>query len=154
MHYAQIFLLHDNQFWSKQHITFQLATVIYGDPNTYGSIFAFIIGFILRLGGGEPFFKLKPFIYYPGGTNFPFKTFAMFVSLITLWTVSYLAKYLFVSGCISPRFDILQCNLANGGRSLALKKVDKSVEKVDTESEKTEMEKETFETDLHYETTL
>ena len=145
MSYAQHFLFYYNQFCSKWHLTFQLATVIYGDPNTYGSICAFITGFILRLGGGEPFFKLKPFIYYPGGTNFPFKTFAMVVSLITLWTVSYLAKHLFVSGCISPRFDILQCNLANGGRSLGLKKLDQPNEDIEMESEKTGVENKTFE---------
>jgi len=78
----------------------------------------------------------------------------MVVSLITLWTVSYLAKYLFVSGCISPRFDILQCNLANGGRSLALKKLDQPMEEVEMDSEKTGVENKTFEKDLQYETKL
>jgi len=95
----------------------QLVAVVYLDPNTYGSVAAYIIGLILRLGGGEPTFNLAPFISYPGGKQFPFKTFAMLISGITLIIVSALAKYLFVKGFIKPEWDILGCNLANGGRS-------------------------------------
>jgi len=113
-------------------LIFQLASVIYGDPNTYGSICAFIIGVILRLGGGEPFFKLKPFIYYPGGNNFPYKTFSMLVSFVTLWVISYSVKYVFTRGWVSPRYDILQCNLAYGGRSLTLKNTPKNNKEIDT----------------------
>ena len=82
---------------------------------------AYVIGLVLRLGGGEETFNLKPFIYYPGEANFPYKTFAMIISLITLLFVSFLARFMFEKGVLSPKYDILKCNLANGGRGIALK---------------------------------
>ena len=85
-----------------------------------------MIGLTLRLGGGEPAFNLDPFIYYPGKANFPHKTFAMIVSMATLLTVSYLVKFLFINNIIPPKFDVFKCNLAFGGRGIALKKKAKS----------------------------
>nr|XP_039265400.1 high affinity choline transporter 1-like [Styela clava] len=96
----------------------QLLCVIYFDPNTYGSICAFTLGLILRLGGGEPAFKLDPFIHYPYGTNFPYKTFSMIISLITLLVISYSVRYLFTSKILHEKFDIFDCNLARGGRTI------------------------------------
>ena len=96
---------------------------MYLDPNTYGSLPAYFIGIILRLGGGEPSFKLDPFIHYPGGLNFPFKTFAMVVSFITLVVFSYAAKYLFEKGIIPEKYDIFQCKLARGGRSIRIDEI-------------------------------
>ncbi|XP_076821253.1 high affinity choline transporter 1-like [Clavelina lepadiformis] len=101
----------------------QITSVMYLDPNTYGSLPAYFIGIILRLGGGEPSFKLDPFIHYPGGLNFPFKTFAMVVSFITLVVFSYAAKYLFEKGIIPEKYDIFQCKLASGGRSIRIDEI-------------------------------
>jgi len=101
----------------------QLCAVIYGDPNTYGSLLAYIVGLILRLGGGEPFFNLKPFINYPGGVYFPYKTFSMIVSAITLVVVSKLAKYVFSNKYLDAKWDILECNLAHGGKNFVNKNV-------------------------------
>ena len=65
--------------------------------NVYGSIMAYILGLLLRLGGGEPLISLKPFIEYPyyddiDGQLFPFRTLSMFVTLIKLILVSYVTK--------------------------------------------------------------
>jgi high affinity choline transporter 7 len=79
------------------------------DPkvNRFGSITAFAVSLVLRLGGGEPLFNLPPFLPYhelfapllPGapqdwydGTTmlFPFKTLAALVGLILLPLVSRL----------------------------------------------------------------
>ena len=93
----------------------QLTCVIYGDPNTYGSLFAFIVGVVFRLGGGEPTFNLKPFIPY--GDYVPHKTVAMLASAITLALVSLLFKCLFEKGIIPEKYDVFDCKLARGGRS-------------------------------------
>ena len=103
-------------------LTFQLVCVIYADPNTYGSASGYILGLILRLGGGEPFFGLAPFIYYPGGAYFPFKTFSMLMSGLTILVISRLAKFLFVGGYVDDKWDLMGCNLAHGGRSYLGKK--------------------------------
>lgn len=108
----------------------QLVCVIYADPNTYGSASAYIIALVLRLGGGEPFFNLEPYINYPGGNYFPFKTFSMLISGITLLVISNLAKFIFVNGYLKPEWDLLGCNLAHGGRSYLNKKA-QGVEKLD-----------------------
>lgn len=42
----------------------------------------------------------------------------MIISLITLLVVSYGVRYLFVSKILREEFDILDCNLANGGRTI------------------------------------
>ena len=82
--------------------------------NTYGSMAAFIVGIILRLGGGEPLISLPPLIKYPLYDEklkkqfFPFRTLAMLVSLITLMAVSYLFKVLFKRCGVSNKFDLFQ----------------------------------------------
>ena len=81
--------------------------MIYFDPNTYGSICAFVLGLILRFGGGEPAFGMEPFIRYPGGANFPYKTFAMLVTMATLMLVSRVARYVFT---LAPQYDFLHCH--------------------------------------------
>ena len=68
--------------------------------NTYGSLFAYCIGMFLRLGGGEPLIHLPPLIKYPLYTEvdgvptqkFPFRTFAMLVSMFSLIAISQLAR--------------------------------------------------------------
>ncbi|KAL1460098.1 hypothetical protein WDU94_012036 [Cyamophila willieti] len=66
--------------------------------NTYGSLSAYIMAFIVRISGGEPQLGLKPFIHYPDydyvleRQMFPFRTMAMLMSLSTLVSVSWLSK--------------------------------------------------------------
>jgi high affinity choline transporter 7 len=77
------------------------------DPkvNRTGSITAFCVSLVLRLGGGEPLFGLPHFIPYPeiftsdpkswyeagtGAMLFPFKTMAMVVGVLSLAVVSRL----------------------------------------------------------------
>lgn len=83
--------------------------------NTYGSLTAYIMAFIVRITGGEPIMGLPAFIYYPGYDDikkiqmFPFRTMAMLISLITLIGVSYATQKLFVSGRLAPSYDIFHC---------------------------------------------
>ncbi|MGH9937698.1 MAG: sodium:solute symporter family protein [Blastocatellia bacterium] len=75
------------------------------DPkvNRIGSITAFCVSLVLRLGGGEPLFNLPHFISYPeiftsepakwydaGAMLFPFKTLAAIVGIVLLPVVSRL----------------------------------------------------------------
>lgn len=88
----------------------QLACALF-DPkaNRVGSITAFCLSLILRLGGGEPLFGLPPTIPYPeifaallpgspqswyndGALLFPYKTLAALVGLIALPGVSRLSQ--------------------------------------------------------------
>lgn len=93
----------------------QLVCAIYVSfVNTYGSLAAFIVGLVLRLGGGESVIGLPPFIKYPlfdeklNKQFFPFRTLAMLASLITLITVSFIFNVIFRRLRISNRFDFLQ----------------------------------------------
>lgn len=104
----------------------QLISVLFvKGTNTYGSVAAYLFGMLLRIGGGEPYLRMPPFIYYPGWTTeqrihhmtgemedvvvqkFPFKTVSMLASFLGNVAVSYLAKYLFESGKISHKYDFL-----------------------------------------------
>ncbi|XP_077445234.1 high-affinity choline transporter 1-like [Stigmatopora argus] len=104
----------------------QLLSVLFvKGTNTYGSVAAYFFGMVLRIGGGEPYLQLPPFIYYPGWTieqrkhhitgdledvviqKFPFKTVSMLASFLGNVAFSYLAKYLFESGKLSHKYDFL-----------------------------------------------
>ncbi|KAG8453012.1 hypothetical protein GDO86_004717 [Hymenochirus boettgeri] len=82
--------------------------------NTYGSAAGFLVGFVLRLLGGERALKIPPMIYYPGCTLvdgnyvqlFPFKTFTMTVSLSTIIVISYLAQFLFMKKILPIQWDV------------------------------------------------
>ena len=93
----------------------QLCCVIYlPGANTYGSLMGYILGLILRVGGGEKNIGLKPFIKYPyynetDGQLFPFRTLAMIVSFTTIVVVSYSLKYLFEKEMIPLKYDFLHC---------------------------------------------
>ena len=93
----------------------QLCCVIYlPGANTYGSFMGYILGLILRVGGGEKNIGLKPFIKYPyynetDGQLFPFRTLAMIVSFTTIVIVSYSLKYLFEKEMIPLKYDFLHC---------------------------------------------
>ena len=66
--------------------------------NTYGSLSAYIVAFLIRLSGGEPMMGLPALIHFPGYDPvekvqlFPFRTMAMLVSLVTLAGVSWYTK--------------------------------------------------------------
>lgn len=83
--------------------------------NTYGSLAAYIIAFFVRLSGGEPLMHLDAFIHYPGWDEenqrqlFPFRTFAMLLSLITLIGVSWWTKWVFETGRLAPGYDFFRC---------------------------------------------
>lgn len=104
----------------------QLLSVLFiKGTNTYGSVAAYIVGLLLRIGGGEPYLKLPPFIYYPGWVieerihhltgdvehfvqqKFPFKSVSMVASFLANVVFSYVTKYLFESGMLSHKYDFL-----------------------------------------------
>ncbi|KAM4796173.1 high affinity choline transporter 1-like [Rhinophrynus dorsalis] len=85
--------------------------------NTYGSAAGFLFGFILRLLGGENSLKIPPVLHYPGCILvdgiyvqlFPFKTFTMILSLITIIVISYLTQFLFMKNILPVEWDV--CNV-------------------------------------------
>lgn len=109
----------------------QLLSVLFiRGTNTYGSVAGYVFGLLLRIGGGEPYLKLPPFIYYPGWyinkvvhhttgeverlvvQKFPFKTMSMLSSFLGNVAFSYLFKYLFESGTLSAKYDFLDAVVA------------------------------------------
>ena len=94
----------------------QLFCVIYiKDVNTYGALLGYIVGVILRVGGGEKVINLDPFIKYPyydeveNTQLFPFRTFAMLCSFVTIISVSYAMKFFFAFERIPKKLDVLKC---------------------------------------------
>ncbi|KAL1139531.1 hypothetical protein AAG570_006514 [Ranatra chinensis] len=81
--------------------------------NTYGSLAAYIVAFLVRTSGGEPLMGLPALIHYPGWDGekqlFPFRTMAMLMSLVTLIFVSWGTKYVFESGYLAPGYDWFRC---------------------------------------------
>ncbi|XP_061506774.1 high-affinity choline transporter 1 [Anopheles gambiae] len=83
--------------------------------NTYGSLAAYIIAFMVRLSGGEAMLGLPALIHYPGYNEetstqmFPFRTMAMIMSLITLVGVSWWTKWVFETGRLAPHYDYFRC---------------------------------------------
>ncbi|XP_076826169.1 high-affinity choline transporter 1-like [Clavelina lepadiformis] len=125
----------------------QLIAVVYFDPNSYGALPAYIYALIMRLGGGESFLGVPPFINYPGNVfpdkaNFPFKTFTMITSLIMLLSISYAAKFLFEKGYIPAKYDFFDCKLAYGGRKIELVHLESKASKDESSStnQKSEVE--------------
>nr|XP_039256008.1 high affinity choline transporter 1-like [Styela clava] len=102
----------------------QFTSVLFLDPNAYGSIPALIIGFLLRIGAGERFINFEPFIPFPSEGNYPYRTVAMVASFFILTVFSYIAKFLFEKGYIPDKYDFLNSNLANGGRTNKLKVIE------------------------------
>ncbi|KAL4635707.1 high affinity choline transporter 1 [Arapaima gigas] len=115
----------------------QLLSVLFvKGTNTYGSVAGYIFGLVLRIGGGEPYLRLPPFIYYPGWQQqpkvhhltkeveyvivqrFPFKTVSMLGSFLGNVIFSYLAKFLFESGTLSPKYDFLDAVLSKHSREI------------------------------------
>ncbi|KAJ8256030.1 hypothetical protein COCON_G00198940 [Conger conger] len=115
----------------------QLLSVLFvKGTNTYGSVAGYFFGMLLRIGGGEPYLYLPPFIYYPGwrresrvhhltkkveyfiNQRFPFKTVSMLASFLGNVMVSHLAKYLFESGKLSPKYDFLDAVLSKHSKEI------------------------------------
>lgn len=79
--------------------------------NTYGAFMGFVVGIILRFGGGEPSLNIPPFIFYPYydseyGQLFPYKTFTMICSFLTILLVSFITKELFTRGILPPELEV------------------------------------------------
>ena len=93
----------------------QLCCVVYlQGTNTYGSFLGYIVGLVLRVGGGEDKIGLPPFIKYPYYNDtdvqlFPFRTLAMIASFVTIILVSYALKFLFEKEIIPLKLDFLHC---------------------------------------------
>lgn len=83
--------------------------------NTYGSLVAYIVALLVRLSGGEPIMGFPALIHFPGydaAANkqlFPFRTLAMLLSLLTLYAVTRLSKWLFEEGRLAPGYDLFKC---------------------------------------------
>ncbi|XP_047456112.1 high-affinity choline transporter 1-like [Mugil cephalus] len=115
----------------------QLLSVLFvKGTNTYGSVAGYIFGLLLRIGGGEPYLKLPPFIYYPGWVTqekihhltgdveyfvqqrFPFKSVSMVASFLANVVFSYLTKYLFESGMLSHKYDFLDAVVSKHSKEI------------------------------------
>ncbi|XP_071358537.1 high-affinity choline transporter 1-like [Trachinotus anak] len=115
----------------------QLLSVLFvKGTNTYGSVAGYIFGLLLRIGGGEPYLKLPPFIYYPGWViqekvhhltgdkeyfiqqRFPFKSVSMLASFLANVAFSYLTKYLFESGMLSHKYDFLDAVVSKHSKEI------------------------------------
>ncbi|MFO0946688.1 MAG: sodium:solute symporter family protein [Planctomycetota bacterium] len=76
----------------------QLVMVLFSKrANWIGAAVGAAVGLFLRLGGGEPFLGIPPFLPYPMrdpelGIQFPFRTFAMLSGLATIYLVSRLTS--------------------------------------------------------------
>lgn len=82
--------------------------------NTYGSALGFIVGLVIRVLGGEPLLNIPTVLRFPFydeelGQLFPFRTFAMILSFITIISVSYLTEFLFVRKKLSLQYDVFKC---------------------------------------------
>lgn len=80
--------------------------------NAYGSFLGFVLGVILRFGGGEPTLGLDPFIKYPNYDEeeqmqlFPYKTLAMLCTFVTIVLFSYLTRWLFLNEYLPNKWEI------------------------------------------------
>ena len=93
----------------------QLSAVLFiSCANTYGAISGYFIGLLLRLGAGEPYLSLPAVLHYPGfssdmGQLFPFRTFSMLCSFLSIILISKTAEWIFTNCGLSEKFDILKC---------------------------------------------
>ncbi|XP_048238783.1 high affinity choline transporter 1-like isoform X1 [Haliotis rufescens] len=81
--------------------------------NAYGALIGYGVGLLLRLGAGDRDLHLVPFIPYPyytpaHGQLFPFRTFAMICSALTIFIISELFRSLFSLGIIPRKLDVLK----------------------------------------------
>jgi len=128
----------------------QLVSVVYLPfVNVYGSIVGYIMGLVLRLIGGEKvaiggkvMMDMLPLVKYPfyqgelevdgaAGQMFPFRTFAMVISFLSLILVSLLTHYLFVVRKWT-KFDFLKAFQDEPSETVTLDRLDKYQEKGET----------------------
>lgn len=81
--------------------------------NSYGSLTGYFVGLILRLGAGEFQLKLSPFWKYPffsetDGQLFPFRTFSMLCSLITIVVVSLATRRFFTNAVLAEKYSVVK----------------------------------------------
>ncbi|CAN7940023.1 unnamed protein product [Ixodes hexagonus] len=82
--------------------------------NAYGSLAAILVGFGLRVVGGEPVLGLPALLHYPFFDEaeqrqlFPLKTAAMLASLATLVLTSVVVEAAFRLSPLSPRYCVLR----------------------------------------------
>lgn len=87
--------------------------------NTYGALTGYLLGLVLRLGGGgDQYLPMPAFIHYPfysqaKGQLFIFRTFSMLMSIITICFVSLIAHYIFRWKLLSLKWDVLNCFSTN-----------------------------------------
>ncbi|XP_046566619.1 high affinity choline transporter 1-like [Haliotis rubra] len=92
----------------------QFISVMYSKTvNAYGSLVGFIIGFVVRIGAGEPLINLPIFITFPfytetDGQRFPYRTFICVITFGVIYCVSRLADVLFDKGILPQKFDVLK----------------------------------------------
>ena len=96
----------------------QLVCVLFFDlSNSYGAMSGFILGIVLRFMSGEPLVSLEAVIKFPGGRiddagnfvqYFPYRTFIMVLSVLTILGVSYVTSLLFSKGVVPLRFDLFK----------------------------------------------
>ncbi|CAF3234006.1 unnamed protein product [Rotaria socialis] len=86
----------------------QLLCVVYvPNSNTYGSLAAYITGFLFRFLIGESSLGIPKFINF--GPYIPPKTLCMLISLSTTLIISYTAKYVLEKRILPPKYDIFHC---------------------------------------------
>ncbi|KAH9514906.1 hypothetical protein Btru_021317 [Bulinus truncatus] len=81
----------------------QLTAIIYFGKftNTLGATAGYFLGLVLRVGAGESVIAMPTWIYFPYfseeyGQLFPFRTFSMLLSFVTILSVTYLTRLNFV----------------------------------------------------------
>ena len=94
----------------------QLVCVVYlKGTNTYGSLAGYLVGLLFRFLAGDPALGLPVIIAYPGYNatfnlqTFPFKTFTMVLSFITILAVSYLLRLVFKRRLLPKHWDVFRC---------------------------------------------
>ncbi|XP_077525536.1 uncharacterized protein LOC144136786 isoform X1 [Amblyomma americanum] len=93
--------------------------------NTYGAVFGFFVGFVVRALCGEPEMGIPVLLRLPQydnqrGQQFPFRTMCMLISMCTHIGVSMLAAYAFRSGLLEPNKDVWGCFWEISGASTGI----------------------------------
>jgi high affinity choline transporter 7 len=98
----------------------QLLCVVYvPHTNTYGSLSAYITGFLFRFLIGEPSLNIPAVIHF--GPYIPPKTLCMLICLTTTLVVSQIAKSLFEKRILPPAYDVFHCLVDIPSETLPLK---------------------------------
>ena len=98
----------------------QLLCVVYvPHTNTYGSLSAYITGFLFRLLIGEPSLGIPALIHF--GPYIPPKTLCMLICLSTTLIVSKVAQHVFQQRLLPANYDIFHCLIDIPSETLPLK---------------------------------